>query len=954
MNKMFNKAFGIVTIYFLIGCLWIIFTDRIISNFISDIHLLTEYQTYKGWFYIFSTTVLLYFLIASHLRKTYKANQQLEESNQLKSRLLSGFNLAQQTAEIGSWEWDILTGKVWWSDELYKIFEVDSNAYTPDIESNAAFIHPDDKVSYKKKIDDALKLKSTLNSDIRIISGNGKLKYCNALGIPTFNSEGKPVFMSGTFMDITFRKQAELALRESEERYRSFFENSMDAILLTSPDGGIISANPAACEMFGYTENELTTIGRAGVVDKEDPRLNAFLQTREKENKVRGELTFIRKNGNKFLAEFTSAIFMSSSGDINTSMIIRDITERRMAEEDLRKSEEQHRYLFDNNPLPMWAYDFNTLAFLAVNDAAIGKYKYSRDEFLNMTIADIRPDEEVSGSKNDDEGQRKLLQQSGEWRHKLKDGTVIDVEITSHLLRFGDYDSALVVAQDITSRKQAESTLRKQAELLEMAHDSILIRDKDSKITYWNRGASECYGWINQEALGMESHTLLKTIFPVPVEVIDTELYMKGRWEGELIHTRKDGTQITVASRWQLQRGSDNSISILEINNDITARKQAEEKLSEALDYTSNIIRTSPQAIIVTDPEGIVLLWNEAAETIFGFRPDETLGKYYPIIPIGKESEAQNGRNEVLGGETITDYETERVHKNGSVIYVSFSASPLRNSNGQITGILSIIGDISERKEAEMEIRNLNNDLELRVIERTGQLQVANNELEAFSYSVSHDLRAPLRGIDGFTRILLDDYSPLLDDEGIRVCNIIRDNTRRMGQLIDDLLTFSKLGRFELSKSWIDMNTMVISVYNEITEDQANEKIVFNVGKLSESFGDPNLIRQVWINLLSNAIKYSSKKEKSIINVSCKREKDMCVYAVNDNGAGFDMEYYSKLFGVFQRLHSPRDFEGTGVGLASVQRIVRRHGGEVWAEGIEHEGATFYFSLPDGDITHQP
>jgi light-regulated signal transduction histidine kinase (bacteriophytochrome) len=192
-----------------------------------------------------------------------------------------------------------------------------------------------------------------------------------------------------------------------------------------------------------------------------------------------------------------------------------------------------------------------------------------------------------------------------------------------------------------------------------------------------------------------------------------------------------------------------------------------------------------------------------------------------------------------------------------------------------------------------------------------------------------------------------------MDEEGIRICNIIRDNTRRMGQLIDDLLAFSRLGRFELNKSWIDMNTLVHSVFNEITGNQTNERIVFNVGKLSLSFGDPNLIRQVWVNLLSNAIKYSAKKENSIINVISTTEDGMSVFSVSDNGAGFDMEYYNKLFGVFQRLHSPNDFEGTGVGLASVQRIVKRHGGEVWAEGKEGEGATFYFSLPDVNITNQ-
>lgn len=238
------------------------------------------------------------------------------------------------------------------------------------------------------------------------------------------------------------------------------------------------------------------------------------------------------------------------------------------------------------------------------------------------------------------------------------------------------------------------------------------------------------------------------------------------------------------------------------------------------------------------------------------------------------------------------------------------------------------------------------NDLESRVRERTLQFETANKELEAFSYSVSHDLRAPLRAIDGFTRILVEDHSATLDDDGIRVCKVIRDNTQKMGQLIDDLLSFSRLSRAEIQKSPVDMQALVSSVYQELTTHKTREKITFTVNDIPFAFGDATMLRQVWINLISNAIKFSSGRETPQIEISCTKNENYFIYCIVDNGVGFDMKYYQKMFGVFQRLHSIQDFEGTGVGLAIVQRVINRHEGEVWAVGEIEKGATLYFSLP--------
>jgi PAS domain S-box-containing protein len=375
---------------------------------------------------------------------------------------------------------------------------------------------------------------------------------------------------------------------------------------------------------------------------------------------------------------------------------------------------------------------------------------------------------------------------------------------------------------------------------------------------------------------------------------------------------------------------------------------QVHQELIDSEEKFSVSFMTSPYAISISRPDnGQFIEINDAFCTISGFTREETLNDFSIGMNLWVNIEDRNRVvANLLNRVIVTGEEFKFKSKNGEIITGLFSAQLIQIKNNPY--ILSSINDISKRKLAENDLVKLKESLEQRVIERTEQINLANQELEAFSYSVSHDLRAPLRAIDGFTNILFDEYKPKFDDEGKRLCSMIQKNTRHMGQLIDDLLAFSRLGRIGVNAVRINMKKLAYSVYNDITTPERRQQIDFQLGELDFVQGDQNLLCEVWTNLISNAIKFSSHRERSVIKISSARSQNKVTFTIEDNGAGFNMKYSSRLFGVFQRLHSIKEFEGTGVGLAIVQRIISRHGGEVWAKGEVDKGASFYFSLPNG------
>jgi PAS domain S-box-containing protein len=386
------------------------------------------------------------------------------------------------------------------------------------------------------------------------------------------------------------------------------------------------------------------------------------------------------------------------------------------------------------------------------------------------------------------------------------------------------------------------------------------------------------------------------------------------------------------------------SAGLLTLNSSYNERKLAETDLRKL----AAIVESSEDGMIGKDLNGVVTSWNKGAYSLFGYSAHEMVGQsIMKLIPPDRRDEETQILARISRGEFVVHFETVRRRKDGTNIDVSVTVSPIRDRAGRIIGASKVVRDITERKKTEAKILELNASLEERVKQRTAQLEAANKELEAFSYSVSHDLRAPLRAMDGFSQAVLEDYKEQMPAEGRRYLGIIREGAQRMGNLIDDLLTFSRLSRVPVSNQPVDMAGLVVDALDELGVKAADSKVQVRLGHLPPCQGDPALLKQVWMNLLSNALKYSRKRDIPVIEIGSETQDGKQVYLVRDNGTGFDMLYANKLFGVFQRLHRSDEYEGTGVGLAIVQRVIHRHGGNVWAEAALGKGATFFFTVGD-------
>lgn len=497
--------------------------------------------------------------------------------------------------------------------------------------------------------------------------------------------------------------------------------------------------------------------------------------------------------------------------------------------------------------------------------------------------------------------------------------------------------------RDVTERKNIEEQRALYEFIINSSDDAIISKDLDGIITSWNKGAEKIFGYTANEVIGKHISLI------IPEHRINEDVFMLNRikqgfrvnhYETERI--TKDGRLIYISqlvSPILDSRGK--IIGASKISRDITGQKAMKDKLIESESIYHAIAANLPGSIVtVVDRNRRFILAEGQGMATFGYTAASFVGKKEVEVLTDEEYEhIREFREKAFAGVATARY----LKLDNRYYHIQYI--PLRNEMNEVYAVMTLTLDVTDVKKAEEEIKALNESLERKVAERTLQLEDANRELEAFSYSVSHDLRAPLRIINGYADILHDEYANELDAEGKRIISVIMNNTHQMGILIDALLNLSRLGRKELSMRDTDMNK-ILSVVIDDEMTHCDSRVQFIKNNIGHSVCDETLIRYVWGNLISNAVKYSANVNQPVVEIGNEKKGNETIYWVKDNGIGFDMAYGHKLFGVFQRLHKKTEFEGTGIGLALVQRIISRHGGRVWADAEVGKGATFYFSLP--------
>ncbi len=636
-----------------------------------------------------------------------------------------------------------------------------------------------------------------------------------------------------------------------------------------------------------------------------------------------------------------------------------DIVERMRAEEALKQAEEKYRGIFENTVEGIFQSSPEG-RYLSANPALARMLGYDSPQDLIAGVADIR--RQLYVNPEDRKKFQKSLEEHGfvtgfEIEEYRKDGRIIWVSINARAVgdpegRIRYYEGTI---EDITDRKSAEEALRESEDryrtIFRNSPLGIFRTTVNGRFLEANPAAAKLFGYDSPEMLIREIHDIGKQLFAHPEDrprIISEQIGSSGVTRRVTRYRRKDGSELIANLYLQTIRSAEGQPLFFEgIVEDITERVRAEEALRRANETLRATLEAAPLAIFDLDTEGRVKsLWNAAAEQMLGWGRDEAIGRFLPSVQEDKKEEFNRFRDWIRSGKRMMGHDVVRRRKDGSLIEYSIYAAPEYDNDGKVAGNIAVLVDITDRKRTEDQIRKLNMELEQRVKDRTARLEAANRELEAFAYSVSHDLRAPLRHIDGFLELLQNRTGTIQDEKSRHYMAVITDSAKKMGRLIDDLLSFSRMGRYEMSKIQVDLGALVKEAIREVAPEAEGRTIRWKIGELPVVAGDRAMLRIVLVNLISNALKFTLPREQADIEIGCQVGEKETVIFIRDNGVGFDMAYVDKLFNVFQRLHHADEFEGTGIGLANVRRIISRHGGRTWAEGENNQGAAFYFSLP--------
>lgn len=828
------------------------------------------------------------------------------------------------------------------------------------------FVHPADAPLLGTLLHEARQAKS--EGELRLRAADGTL-------IPAylaFNSLelGKAKCLCVAVTDMTASKAAAEALRESEDKFRYVFDYSTIGKSITLPSGEM-HVNATFCQMLGYSREELVDRKWQEVTHADDAaetqqHMNSILSGAS--DSARFTQRLIHKDGSVVWADVCTSLRRGQNGQpLYFMTAVSDITERKRVEEALQLAGAYNRSLIEASldPLVTIGLDGKITDVNVATETVTGS---SRHALIGTDFSDYFTDPDKARAGYQQAFREGFVRDySLELRHR--DGHIRSVIYNASVYRGpgGRIAGLFAAARDITQRKLAEEALQLAGaynrSLIEASLDPLVTIGADGKITDVNAATEVVTGSSRSALIGTDFCEYFTD--PDKARAGYQQAFRDGfvrDYPLELRHC--DGHVTSVIYNASVYRDSAGNVAgVFAAARDITERKRAEEEAQLAHEHLRRFVDANIVGVLIVKSGGIVLEANDYYLNLVGFTREELQRgqvDWRAVTPPEWLSTDEEAIRELRERGTCAPYEKEYLRRDGTRVPVLLADAMLPGPGEQIAAFAL---DLSDRKEAEREIRKLNAELEQRVRDRTAQLEAANRELEAFSYSVSHDLRAPLRAVEGYADILLEDHLDRLNKDGQFMLQQVRKSALNMEQLINDLLAFSRMGRREKETVRVDMRALVREVCDELLATHPDRQLEFRTADLPAVYGDKDMLRQVWRNLLGNAVKFTRPRAVAEIEVGyggrkpcelsgesseCGQSPSSCLtYFVRDNGVGFEMAYKNKLFGVFQRLHSIRDYEGTGVGLALVKRVVDRHGGEVWAEGKVDQGATFYFTLRD-------
>lgn len=755
------------------------------------------------------------------------------------------------------------------------------------------------------------------------------------------------------------------SVEESRARLYSVLQNVEEVVYSGALDcSRFYFVSPASEKLFGYPPAEFyarPSLWKDLMIDKvradhlssqNGPSRNGTLDLQYRVRRADGKVRWVQ---DRFW------LIKDASGNlVRVDGLVADITERRKVEQALRENEHRFRSIAESSPVPLCILSYHEGVVRYVNETFQRTFGVTREEVVGRPASDSDIDpsrRELAISRLKKDGQFNDLELSV----KNPSGKVFWVVVSGRRADYNGEPAVFIGYVDITGRKQAEMSLRASEErfrlLVAALAEGVVLHDAAGRVVTCNAAAQLILGLSREEMLGTNPFgPSLEVIredgqpFPVTGSPAMVSLKTGKPQRGTVMGVRRPGGElvwVSVNTQPLYHPGADKPYAVVASYNDITAPKRSEQVARRSEAQLAGIIESAMDAVITIDKDYRITLFNAAAEKVFGYRSEELIGQSLEcLIPerlrgAHRDHIAAFRQANVATRRMGTQGHVLGVRRGGEEFPIEASISQLRLDDGHFFTV--ILRDVTERVRSEAAIRELTESLEQRVAERTADLEYANQELEAFSYSVSHDLRAPLRSINGFSHILQETEAARLSEEGRALLDRVIRNANKMGQLIDDILGFSRISRTELQRTEVDMAALAHAVVDELHESYPAAMV--HIGDLPKVVGDQTMLHLALTNLVDNALKFSSKNARPLVEIGTLQQAGKPVFYVRDNGAGFDMRYAGRLFGVFQRMHSDTEYPGTGVGLAVVKRIVDHHKGRIWAEAAPQTGATFYFTL---------